>query len=263
MRTEWKLFLLAALVTLSQGCATQLSIREDGDADTGAASPVLHFQSNSIAPLALVGAEVLEPGDILLSAEPTVVSASIRLITFAPVSHAAVYVGDGQVADAMRWGVRVRELNQLLDEAAVVLVLRYPELTAEQAADITQYAVNKSGVAFNFLGITLHVPFSIARRFCELPLVTSAIRDTCIRSMGLLHQLAASESRLFCSQLVLQAYRHAGVLVTHADSRIISPADILHMREGDVSSVSIPRQLRYLGHLKHEHRPMTTLASLD
>jgi hypothetical protein len=263
MRTEQKLLLLAALVTLSQGCATQLSIREDEEADASGATTVLRFQSNSIAPLALVEPEALEPGDILLSAEPTLVSAGIRLMTFAPVSHAAVYVGDGQVADAMRWGVRVRELNQFLEEAAVVLALRYPELTAEQAAGITEYAVAKSGVAFNFLGITLHVPFSIARRFCELPLVTPAIREACIRGMGLLHQLAASESRLFCSQLVLQAYRHAGVLVTHADSRIISPADILHMREGDVSSVSVPRQLRYLGHLKHERRPTTTLASLD
>jgi len=263
MRTEAKLLVLTALVTLFQGCATQLSTREDGEADTSAATRVLQFQSNSIAPLALLEPQALEPGDILLSAEPTVISASIRLMTLAPVSHAAVYVGDGQVVDAMRWGVRVRELDQLLAEAAVVLVLRYPELSAEQAAVITEYAVNKEGAGFNFLGITLHVPFSIARRFCELPLVTPAIRDACIRSMGLLHHLSASETRQFCSQLVLQAYRNAGVLVTHADSRIISPADILHMREGDVSSVGIARQLRYLGHLKHQQRSTTALASLD
>jgi hypothetical protein len=77
--------------------------------------------------------------------------------------------------------------------------------------------------------------------------------------MGVLHQLAASDSQLFCSQLVLQAYRHAGVVVTNADSRLISPADILHMREGDVSSVKIAKQLHYLGRLKQE-RPVTTLA---
>ena len=63
--------------------------------------------------------------------------------------------------------------------------------------------------------------------------------------------MAASESRLFCSQLVLQAYRHAEVPMTDADPRLISPADILHMREGDVSSVRIHRELRYAGHLKY------------
>lgn len=258
--TRW--IALVALVALVQGCATQLSIRPGTgyeDAETPSAAPVLRFQTNSIAPAAVLEPAVLQSGDILLTSEPTLISASIRLMTFAPVSHAAVYVGDRQVVEAVRSGVRVRDLEQILAEATVVLVLRYPELTAEQAALIKQYAVNKSGAGFSFVGITLHIPFSISRRACELPLVSPAVRDACIRGMGVLQQLAASESQLFCSQLVLQAYRHARVMVTDADPRLISPADILHMREGDVSSVKIPKQLRYVGRLKYE-RPVTTLA---
>jgi hypothetical protein len=67
--------------------------------------------------------------------------------------------------------------------------------------------------------------------------------------MGVLHHLAARENQLFCSQLVLQAYRHAAVPVTAADPRLISPADILHMRERDVSSVRISMPLVYVGRL--------------
>jgi Permuted papain-like amidase enzyme, YaeF/YiiX, C92 family len=252
---------LVALVVLLQGCATQLSIGPGSaseDAQTPSA-PMLRFQSNSIAPAAFLEREVLQPGDILLTAEPTLISASIRLVTFAPVSHAAVYVGDRQVVEAVRTGVRVRDLEEILAEATVALVLRYPVLTAEQAALIREYAVNKSGAGFNFLGITLNIPISISRRVCEVPFVSAAVRDACIRAMGVLHQLAPSQSELFCSQLVLQAYRHAGVPVTAADARLISPADILHMREGDVSSVKISKQLHYIGRLKYE-RPVTTLA---
>ena len=256
-----RLMAVAAVLALLQCCAAQLSIGS-GTPNAEPAAPVLRFQSNSIAPAMSVEPEFLEPGDILLSSEPTVVSASIRAMTFAPVSHAAVYVGDGRIVDAMRLGVRVRELDELLEEAAFVLVLRYPELTGDQAAVIAKYSVNRSGAGFNFLGISLHVPFSIARRLCELPLVTAPIRDACIRAMGVMHRLAASETRLFCSQLVLQAYRHAGVLVTQADPRLISPADILHMREGDVPSVNIAKPLRYVGHLKAP-RPVTALASLE
>jgi uncharacterized protein YycO len=251
-----------ALVALLQGCATQFSFRPGTgyeDAETPSAAPVLRFQTNFIAPAAALETEVLRPGDILLTSEPTLISASIRLMTFAPVSHAAVYVGDRQVVEAVGSGVRVRDLDEILGEATMVLVLRYPELTAEEATLIREYAVNKSGVGFSFLGITLNIPFSIGRRLCELPLVSPALRDACIRGMGVLQQLAASESRLFCSQLVLQAYRNAGVPVTHADPRLISPADILHMREGDVSSVKIPKQLHYIGRLRYE-RPVTTVA---
>lgn len=264
MNTKGGLIFLLSSIALLQGCATQLSLPAvSGDAGPEAISsaPVLRFQSNAIPSASVLGREDIAPGDILLSADPTFVSTSIRAMTFAPVSHAAVYIGDGRLVDAMRPGVRVRGLNELLDEAAMVLVLRYPDLTAEQAAAISEYAVHRSGTGFNFLGVTLHIPFSLARRICELPLVPAGLRDACIRSVGVLNHLAARERRVFCSQLVLLAYRNAGVNVTAADPRLISPADLLHMREGDVPSVSVAKQLRYVGLLKHE-RPATHVASL-
>jgi hypothetical protein len=51
---------------------------------------------------------------------------------------------------------------------------------------------------------------------------------------------------------VLQSFRQAGVPITDADPRLISPADILHMREGDVPSVRVRRPLHFVGHLKYE-----------
>lgn len=253
---------LMALLALLQGCATQLGFRpasETQDPETPSAVPMLQFQRNSIAPAdldALLRPDALRPGDILLSSMPGLAAVGIKMMTFAPISHAAVYVGDRQVVEAVRSGVRVRSIDEVLAEETVVLVFRYPDLDAEQARRIGNYALEKVGAGFNFAGVTLNIPLSITRRVCELPLVPSAVRDACIRSMGLIHQLGASGNQLFCSQLVLQAYRHAGVPITDADSRLISPADILHMREGDVSSVRIHQRLRQVGHLKYE-RPIT------
>src|SRR5688572_26992507 len=116
--TRW--IWLLALVTLLQGCATQFSIgRGIGyeDSETSSVVPVLRFQTNSIAPAAVLEPGALQPGDILLTSEPTLASATVRLITFAPVSHAAVYVGDRKVAEAVRSGVRVRDLDEMLAEA--------------------------------------------------------------------------------------------------------------------------------------------------
>lgn len=253
---------LVALAALLQGCATQLITRpgtETQDSGSPSETAVLRFQSNAIAPAdgeAALDPEALQPGDILLTSVPTLVSASIRLMTFAPVSHAAVYVGDRQVVEAVRSGVRVVDIDKALAEEAVVLVLRHPELTPEQAALIKEYALSKTGAGFNFFGITLNFPISIGRKVCELPLIPGAVRDVCLRSMGVIHLVAPSENQLFCSQLVLQAYRHAGLPITDADPRLISPADILHMREGDVSSIRIRKELRYVGHLKYE-QPIT------
>ena len=49
---------------------------------------------------------------------------------------------------------------------------------------------------------------------------------------------------------MLEAYRQAGLPLTSADPRLVSPADLLHMREGDVPSIQIAQALQYVGHLK-------------
>jgi len=246
------------LTAVLQGCATRLDLGPaDGprDAENAAAAPALTFQRLSALPEGegeLVGPDVLQPGDILLTSMPGFAAATIELMTVAPVSHAAVYIGDGQVVEAVRSGVGERDIDDVLADESVVLVLRYPGLTDKQAQRIREYARRKTGAGFNFVGVTLQIPYAISRKACELPLIPGVVRDACIQGMGVFSRLAASERRLFCSQLVLQAYEHAGVRLTDADARIISPADILHMREGDVSSVRILKPLRYVGHLKYD-----------
>jgi hypothetical protein len=243
------------LIVLVPGCATQFGPRHSESQDGEA---VLQFQNLSAAPAGehdFVRPEALRPGDILLTSMPGFTGAGIELMTIAPVSHAALYLGNGHVMEAVRAGVGERSIGEVMAEESIALVLRYPDLTAAQARLILEYARSKSGAGFNFFGVTLQIPSAIGRRACELPLVPAAVRDACIRGMGVFSRLAARERRLFCSQLVLQASRHAGVQLTESDPRIITPADILHMREGDVSSVRIRKPLRYVGHLKYD-RPL-------
>lgn len=239
-RLPWSSLLLAALVALLPGCATRLE------------APGLRFQTSAIGTDGTVLAfEDLRPGDIILSSAPTLSSAGIQLLTFAPVSHAALYIGEGRVVEAIPPRVQVRFLERLLAEEDMAFVLRDPELSDEQAARMAEYALGQTGAAFSYFGVTLQAPFSLSRRLCELPLVPSALRDACLRGLGLVHYLASSETRFFCSQLVLKAYARAGTPLTSADPRMIAPADILHMREGDVPSVRIRQPLRVVGHLKH------------
>lgn len=246
-----RLGLIALLATLLQGCATSFETGES----SGTEGAALLFQRNSIAPQErdpFVALDTLQPGDIILTAAPTLRSMGIRLMTWSSVSHAALYIGEGKIVEALGSGVHVRPLEELLLEENVALVLRYPGLSPEQQLHITDYALQKTGAGFNFVGVTLQVPYSVTRRVCELPLLPMAVRDACLRSIGVLNYVAATESQLFCSQLVMQAYRRAGTPLTDADPRLISPADILHMREGDVPSVAVRTQLRSIGYLKYE-----------
>lgn len=240
---------LAILTALLQGCATRLDL-QGPDAEGG-----LRFQTSALAPRdgeAALEQDALEPGDIILTSAPTLRSVGIRLFTLSTVSHAALYVGDGRIVEALGSGVHERPLDGLLAEENVAIVLRYPDLSRDHQLEILDYARRKTGARFSYFGATLHVPFSVTRRVCELPLIPGVVRDACLRSLGVLSYAAATESQVFCSQLVMQAYQHAGTDITDADARLLSPADILHMREGDVSSVRVRKPLRYVGYLRYE-----------
>lgn len=244
----------AAVVAAASGCATGVS----DDRATATGGKTLIFQSTALDPAnggQLVGAAALQPGDILLSAADGLTSTGVRLVTLSPVSHAALYVGDGSVAEAVGSGVRARPIQAVLAEESVVVAFRDPRVTAAQGQAIADFGRKRVGQGYDHLGVVLQAPFSLERRVCELPLVPDLVRDFCIRGIATVQLGAFANDRFFCSQFVLVAYRQAGLPLTDADPRWLSPRDILHMREGDVPSVRIRQTLVYVGHLKFRPPP--------
>ncbi|MBI1891512.1 MAG: YaeF family permuted papain-like enzyme [Burkholderiales bacterium] len=250
--------LFLSVAVLCTGCAT--GFNHPAASDNTSAAPV-RFQNPALDPRnggRLVQAADLRPGDILLSAANGVTSAGIRLFTLSPVSHAALYVGEQQVVEAVGAGVRNRGIAEVLDEEEVVVVFRHPAMTDDHAQRIRAFALQKVGKSYDHVGIVLQAPFSLERRVCELPLLPEGLRNACIQGIATIQLGTNSNDRFFCSQLVLESYRQAGLPITEAAPRWISPADILHMREGDVPSVKIHQALTYVGHLKFA--PTSTLA---
>ncbi|HVE55176.1 MAG TPA: distant relative of cell wall-associated hydrolase, partial [Ramlibacter sp.] len=94
--------------------------------------------------------------------------------------------------------------------------------------------------------------FAIDRKLCELPLAPAMVRDFCVQWLGAVHLGLGRNDRFFCSQFVLEAYKRAGLPLTTADPRLLTPGDLLHMREGDVPSVRSHQALQYVGHLKFQ-----------
>lgn len=254
MRLTVLLFTLA----LCTGCATSMKPVPQA---SGAESPLLRFQNPALTPRnggQLIAGDALQPGDILLSAANGIPSIGIRLLTLAPVSHASLYVGDQQIVEAVGQGVRVRKLDDVIGEEAVVAVFRHPDLRPEHGDAIRRFAMQNVGKPYDHFGIVLQAPFSVQRRLCELPLVPEVVRNACLHGIATIQLGSASNDRFFCSQLVLESYRQAGLPLTQADPRWVSPADIMHMRAGDVPAMRTHQSLAYVGHLKFQ--PETTIA---
>lgn len=247
--------LLAGGLALLSGCATRMETPAGATLDDGsAAARTLAFQDKSISPRnggLMVTASALQSGDILLSSAPSVFSLAIRAVTLAPVSHAAIYIGSEEIVEAVGSGIRRISADQALADNSVVVAFRHPRIETPHAEAIRAFALAQVGRPYNHVGAVLQAPFSVQRRICELPLVPELVRDGCIRGIGAIQLGAASNDRFFCSQFVLEAYRRAGLPMTKADPRLINPADLLHMREGDVPSIRSEQALEYIGHLKY------------
>jgi Permuted papain-like amidase enzyme, YaeF/YiiX, C92 family len=235
------------LTLLLTSCATGLKTSESNPNGTFA------FQNKALHPAnggLLINGEQLQPGDIVLTASNSLASSGIRLISLSPVSHAAVYMGDQQVAEAVTSGIRRRSVVDLMDEESTIVVFRHPGVKADSMLKMDAFVTKYVGQKYNYLGVMLQAPFSIERRVCELPLVPSLVRDFCIQGVAAIQLGMGRNDQFFCSQFVLEAYKTAGLPLTDADPRLISPVDLLHMREGDVPSIKIRQTLQYVGHLK-------------
>ncbi len=142
-------------------------------------------------------------------------------------------------------------LNQLEDSVGsneVVVAFRYPNLTSEQELRIRDFVGQHLGTGYNYWGIVRQAPFSVDRRICErLP---DGMRQRCTSGMARIFLGRGDTDRFFCSQLVVAAYQHAGVPLTSADPRWVSPGDLARMREDAVPAFTITHPLQYVGHLK-------------
>lgn len=245
--SAFRLFLTPLLCASLLACATDVKLNPQ----SGTSS--IKVQNKSLDPSnggELVSAQALRTGDIILSATNGINSMGIRAVTLSPVSHAALYVGNGQIVEAVGAGVRQRSMQEFILEEATIVAFRHPNIDGVQAGLMQKFAEKHVGTKYNTAGIVLQAPFTLGRKFCELPIMPTLVRDACIRGGAAIALGPVPNDQFFCSQFVLEAYKAAGLPLTAADPRLVTPDDLLHMRQGDVPSIKIHQALQYVGHLK-------------
>lgn len=243
------LIVFFCLITMT-GCSTGFKTAEENNR--------LRFniqQANTIPIEESVGVLAVSdmlPGDILLSSATGLNSWGIRLFSISGVSHASIYLGAGEVAESVGSGVRIIPLDQAITESNNMVVLRQAGFTSTHAQKLREFIALNDGEKYNFKGIVMIAPWMLTKRVCELPLIGQTVRDFCLKTLATvqLGDDVEQANGFFCSQFVLDAYKYSGLPLFEGNSSWITPADILHMRTGDVPTFVPTQRLTYIGHLK-------------
>ena len=237
------LLLSARTVDISQPDSSATAV--DAEAKTWAVK-FQHQSSFTEQSIKEITVPDLKPGDLLFSSSLGVTSFGIRVFSTSSVSHVAIYLGDNNVAEATGAGVQIVSLKKAMKHSDKLFVLRVPDLTPQQATDIKD-----SG--YNYRGIVEFIPFMVTRQMCSLNPFSEDFRQQCVSGLAKAQLSSVSEGdkkSWFCSEFVTDAFAKAGHPLTLAQSGWISPADLMHMRTGDVSAFKPETQLQYVGHLK-------------
>ncbi len=134
---------------------------------------------------------LIQPGDIVLTTTSETISQTIRNVTGADISHAMICVGRSSVIDSTGDGVHARNLDRIiLEPGCAGHVLRPVEpLTADQLRSVISFSRAMVGTRYTITGAAKSVVAGFV-----------------------------AGRKQFCSRLVAQAYRDAGLnLVLDAD----------------------------------------------
>ncbi len=189
-----------------------------------------------------IGGNVLEPGDIILSTTTELVSAAIRTVSGAEVSHAAMYVGDDIVVEAVGDGVRAIRLAEALDDDSLAVAYRHRDMTPVKAAQIVRFLNEQAdaGTSYDGWALLQVAPGQLARAICNR--LDGDDRQACLSRAGQLRVGTNNEGAFFCSELVLEALRRAGLSLSGVDPSWTSPGEIVELHASGL--------LDYVGHLK-------------
>lgn len=183
-----------------------------------------------------IDVSALQVGDIIVSTARHPVSYLIRGGTVSSISHAMIYVGNGNIVEAVGSGVREVPLATAIDDAILAVAYRHSAITASQAQTAASFARAQVGRPYNYAGVA-----GVANRIMHP--ILSRVGDAIANRMGFHRDEARS---FYCSELVFAAFEQAGAPLVASSAGTSTPSDIVDLSRNIVS---------YVGHLKAEDTP--------
>lgn len=188
-----------------------------------------------------IAESALQPGDILVSTTRDRVSGLIRGVTDSQVSHAAIVLKNGQVAESLGSGVGVKSITEALSDDVLAVALRpIPNLTSTQVDQLDAWVRTQTGVPYNFVGVGGQGLFRLTAGACDH---LGVARGACEAARQRVVLSTAGDNSWFCSELVFAAFQRIGHVLGSQPAASQAPSDIATLMGG---------RLAYVGHARYD-----------
>jgi cell wall-associated NlpC family hydrolase len=185
----------------------------------------------------------LAPGDLIVSTTNAIWSQVIRQWTHSKISHVMLYLGHGQVVEAIPDGVVVRSLTAALHDATLAVAFRKKGLSHKVIQNVLAYARTKAAEkrAYDYRG-------AAGGGARANPTACRALLGTAMRPIAELACRSAARGgwqdpeKYYCSELVLESFERAGVRLVDTSPSVSVPQQIVDAAQQGV--------LAYVGHLR-------------
>lgn len=182
----------------------------------------------------------LSTADILLSTGTSGTSRAIRAMSGSRYSHAALYIGNGEIIEAIGAGVVRQDLSRAMADDTLVSVYRRLRMSSAQANMVVRYATSQIGKPYDEMGALGGGATSTGRGgvitvFASW--IIAPVIGVVLVGADVVNRINP-ESSFYCSELVALAFDHANVSLG-SGAASTTP--------GDISSAHV---LNFIGHLK-------------
>ena len=171
--------------------------------------------------MATIGVWQLEPGDVILTAGKGSTSLAIRFGSTSTVSHAMLYIGNGDVIHAIGEGVVKHPITLALGGTTRAKVYRHKRATDKQKKSIVSYAraqIDRKYDRGEVMGAANPAAMALVSPLAGLALAALKTHNI----------FQGNRNEFFCSELVVAAYQSAGLPLGGWNPSTYSPGDLQH-----------------------------------
>ena len=169
-----------------------------------------------------IDATALNPGDVIVTTSRGAVAAVIEAVTSGSVSHVMVYVGDDNIVEAIREGVREVSLTDALNGATLAVAFRRTGITSSAIDTLTANVRSAVGDNYNYWGVIQQLLTEFSGSSWHVPISTDSF---------------------YCSQLILTAFASTGFPLLSSGNVTAWPTNLIPTDDFGGSL------LEYVGHL--------------